>query len=134
MVKATSGNKNKAIKMLARLTPEAVAPTGGGFRRAGAIQGQTNTFEALNACFGIFKGDEIDKKAFKTEADTVFFLSDGNPSTGRITQPQALVDYVAAVNKRAKLVIHTISFGNANKHLMEIIAQRSGGQFVMIGN
>lgn len=133
MVKATSGSKNKAIKMLSRLTPETVAPRGG-FRRAGAIAGQTNTFEALNACFGVFKGDEIDKKAFKTEADTVFFLSDGNPSTGRITQPQALTDYVATVNKRAKLVIHTISFGNANKQLMEIIAQQSGGQFVMIGN
>lgn len=134
MVKATSGNKNKAIKYLSRLTPEAVAPTGGGIRRAGAIAGQTNTFEALNAAFGLFKGDEFDKKAFKTEADTVFFLSDGNPTTGRITQPQTLLDYVATVNKRAKLVIHTISFGNANKQLMEILAQQSGGQSVMIGN
>jgi len=134
MVKATSGNKNKAIKYLSRLTPESVAPTGGGIRRAGAIAGQTNTFEALNACFGLFKGDEVDKKAFKTEADTVFFLSDGNPTTGRITQPKTLTDYVATVNKRAKLVIHTVSFGNANKQLMEIIAHQSSGQFVMIGN
>ncbi|NRA97873.1 MAG: HEAT repeat domain-containing protein [Planctomycetes bacterium] len=133
MVKATGGNKSKAIKMLARLTPATVAPTGG-LRRAGTIQGRTNTFEALNACFGVFTGDEVDKKAFKTEADTVFFLSDGNPSTGRITQPQALTDYVATVNKRARLVIHTVSFGNANKQLMAIIAQQSGGQFVMIGN
>ena len=134
MVKATSGNKNKAIKFLARLTPEAVAPTGGGVRRAGAIAGQTNTFEALNSCFGLFKGDEFDKKAFKTEADTVFFLSDGNPTTGRITQPLPLLQYVEAVNKRAKLVLHTISFGNANKQLMETLAMNSGGQAVRIGN
>ncbi len=134
MVKATSSNKNKAIKMLSRLTPTAVAPTGGGVRRGSALQGQTNTFAALNACFGIFKGDEADKKAFKTEADTVFFMSDGNPSTGAITQPQALLDYVATVNRRAKLVLHCISFGNSNRPLMETLARRSDGQFVVIGH
>ncbi|MAG57582.1 MAG: hypothetical protein CMJ83_14915 [Planctomycetes bacterium] len=134
MVPATSGNKNKAIKFLARLTPETVAPQGGGFRRAGAINGQTNTFEALNACFGLFKGHEFDKKAFKTDADTVFFLSDGNPTTGRITQPQTLLDYFNTVNTRAKMVVHTVAFGNSNKALMEGLARRSGGQSVVIGN
>lgn len=134
LVPASAGNKNKAIKWLARLTPESIAPLGGrGKITATALEGQTNTFEAINACFGLFKGDEVDKKTFVTDADTVFFLSDGNPSTGRLTQPQTLLDYVATVNKRAKMVIHAISFGNSNKILMEGLALRNNGQFVMIG-
>ena len=126
MVKASGGNRSKAIKYLARLTPTGLASSGPG-------RGATNTFEALNASFGLFKGDEFDKKTFKTDADTVFFLSDGQPSVGRITQPQELLDYFLTVNKRAELVFHTISFGASNRALMEAIANSSGGQAVRIG-
>ncbi|HMS16913.1 MAG TPA: HEAT repeat domain-containing protein [Planctomycetota bacterium] len=129
LVPATGDHKNRAIKFLARLQPAALAPVS----RAVTL-GQTNTFEAINSCFGIFKGDTWDPKVSKSEADTVFFLSDGNPTTGRITDPQELVNYFRTVNKRGEMVVHTISFGASNKGLMEGIALASGGQSVMIGN
>jgi hypothetical protein len=129
LVPASGDHKNKAIKFLSKLQPAALAPTS----RA-VTQGQTNTFEAINSCFGIFKGDKMDPKVSKSEADTVFFLSDGNPTTGRITDPQELVNYFRTVNRKVEMVVHTISFGASNKGLMEGIAMASGGQSVIIGH
>jgi hypothetical protein len=44
-----------------------------------------------------------------------------------------LLDYALETNKRAKLVIHTIAFGDGNKAFMEPLALATGGQFVRIG-
>lgn len=128
LVPATGDNKNRAIKFLARLQPTALVASG-----SAVAAGQTNTFEAINACFGMFPGDTRSQKATRTEADTVFFLSDGNPSIGRITDPQELLTYFTVLNKRAEMVFHTIAFGASNRGLMEGIAQSSGGQSVFIG-
>ncbi|MBI1853238.1 MAG: HEAT repeat domain-containing protein [Planctomycetes bacterium] len=132
LVSATLDNKNRAIKFLARLRPESLVAVGNS-RVAGGTPGQTNTFGALEAAFDITSDKDLEKPSFKTEADTLFLLSDGNPTVGKIVEPQAFLDWVQMVNKKAKLVIHTISFGNANSALMEPIARASGGQFVRVG-
>ena len=127
-VPADDGNKNNAIRWLSRLTPSAVIKVGS------SAPGQTNTFEALNAAFGLVQGQDPEKASIKTEADTMFLLSDGMPTTGRIVEPQMLLDYVATVNKRLKMTIHCIAFGSANRQLMEMLAQMNGGQYVRIGS
>ncbi len=133
LVAATPENRNRAIKYLARLTPASLVASGGG-RVISATPGQTNTYEAINACFSINAEDDTNKSSYKTEADTAFLLSDGNPTIGRIVEPQMLLDYVQAINRKAKLVIHTISFGNGNRALMEPLAKATGGQYVRIGD
>lgn len=131
LLPANPGNRNKAIKWLSKLTAESLVATGG--RRGGAIKGETNTHAALAMAFDVVKGTEIKKTDYKTAADTIFFLSDGRPSTGKITEPQPLVEWVRELNARALMVIHTISFGNENKALMEMLAHDSGGQAVSVG-
>lgn len=128
LVPADDGNKNAAVKWLAKLTVANIVPVGG------RSPGQTNTFEALNAAFGLVQGQEIQKSTYKTDADTMFLLSDGMPTTGRIVEPQPLLDYVKTVNRRAKMVIHCIAFGSSNRVLMEQIALESGGIYVKVGS
>lgn len=136
LTRATGGTKNAAIKFLARLQPTGLGG-GGSMKRGGGdvSAGRTNTFEAINAAFGLMrKGAHRDSKKFIVEADTLFLLSDGMPSCGRIVEPQALGEYVETINQRARLVIHTISFGNANEAFMRGLAEMSGGRYVQIGN
>ena len=57
--------------------------------------GKTASFDALEAAF-----------TFDTEA--VYFLSDGNPTTGKIIDPAAIVRYVSEANKLRRVSVHTI--------------------------
>ncbi|MSR74756.1 MAG: VWA domain-containing protein [Planctomycetes bacterium] len=127
LVPADEGSRNAAIRWLSRLTTASVVPVG----TSGA--GRTNTYEAMNAAFGLMTGGTAEKATFKTDADTMFLLTDGNPTTGAITEPKLLIEHVAEVNRKAKMVIHTIGFGASNRPLIEALARDSGGQYVSIG-
>lgn len=127
LVPADQGSKNAAIRWLARLTTASVVPVG----TSGA--GRTNTYDAINAAFGLLTGGTAEKPTFKTDADTMFLLTDGNPTAGAITEPKLLIEHVATINRKAKMVIHTIGFGASNRPLLESLARDSGGQYVSIG-
>lgn len=129
LVPANRGNKNAAIKFLARLTPQSVDK----LAASTSESGRTNTFDAINYAFGLTKKPTArPSKNHKVESDTVFFLTDGMPTAGRITEPGELLRYFSVVNKRAKIVFHTITFGHGNESLMEPIAGRSGGTYMVI--
>ncbi len=127
LVPADGTFKGKAIKYLARLTPAALESAG----RSG--QGTTDTCAALEACFGLMGGATQDKNSYKTEADTAFLLTDGMPTSGKFTEPILLIGHVQNLNKKAKMVIHTIGFGSSNKPLLDGIATVTQGQYVKIG-
>jgi HEAT repeat protein len=127
LVSADGGNKARAIKFLSRLTPQNLVASGA------RNQGTTNTCGAIEAAYGALLGTTLEKNTYKTEADTVFLLTDGLPTSGRITEPKLLLEAIEELTKRSRLVIHTIGFGNANKALLEGIAQITGGQYVKIG-
>ena len=129
LVAATGGNKNSAYKFLDKIRPDYVTR-----RTEKENKGQTNTFAALNLALGL--KDEPQMKPSKThtvESDTVFFMSDGMPTAGRIKQPDELLRYFMTVNKRAKIVFHTLTFGHGNVQLLKPMAERSGGEYVVIG-
>ncbi|HGY91704.1 MAG TPA: VWA domain-containing protein [Planctomycetes bacterium] len=129
LTRATQGNKNQAIKFLAKLTPQWIEDV---VVKQG--KGQTNTFAALNKALGL--ADEPQEKPSKNhtvESDTVFFLSDGMPTVGRIRDPQELLRYVRTVNARAKIVFHTLTFGHGNVALLRPLAEWSGGKYIEIG-
>ena len=128
LVSASDGNKNDAYKYLSKLTPE--------FCKDIANQegkGRTNTFDALNVALGLGKKpNDKPSKDHVVESDTVFFLSDGMPTAGRITDPAELVRYFNAVNARAKIVFHTVTFGHGNEALLQPLADNSGGKYLVI--
>ena len=129
LVPATAGSKSAAIKFLADLTPEKITAIGTSARDTG----RTSTFDALNFAFGLTKTPSPrPSKSHKVESDTVFFLSDGMPTAGRIQDPGEIVRYFRTINARARIVFHTITFGHGNESLMRPIAELSGGQYLVI--
>ncbi|MEZ5989414.1 MAG: VWA domain-containing protein [Planctomycetota bacterium] len=79
--------------------------------------GATNLWEALLAGF--------DDQA----VDTLFVLSDGEPSAGEITDPELLGDEILRRNRLRRLRIHTVSVG-LDSALLRRLAEASGGRAV----
>ena len=64
-------------------------------------------------------------------ADTVSFLSDGDPNRGRITDLAALGDDLVRRAHTARIVLHTIGIGEvAGSSFLASLAQRTGGHYV----
>ncbi len=81
--------------------------------RLGALGG-TNIHGALESAFA------------DPSVDTIYFLSDGEPSTGALVDPAAIRMAVQAWNEHRGVVIHTISIGDRFP-LLEWLAKDSGG-------
>jgi len=83
-----------------------------------APRGQTNIFDSLEVAFA------------HKEADTIYLLSDGDPSNGRVIDPDDILREVRKLNRLRQIVIHTISFGSSR--FMRELAAENGGQYVEI--
>jgi HEAT repeat protein len=83
-----------------------------------APRGQTNIFDALEFAFS------------HKEADTIYLLSDGDPTNGRVIEPDDILRETRKLNRLRQIVIHTISFGASR--FMKLLAEQNGGQYVEI--
>jgi hypothetical protein len=99
---------------------------------AGLDGGQTNTFGALTAALGVAKSNLLDKD-YAVPVDTVFFLSDGRPSTGEYVDTDDILREIKKANELRKIVIHTIAIGEFQKDFMKNLAEQNGGIFVDLG-
>ncbi len=82
-------------------------------------QGSTNIFDSLERAFG------------DSQIDTVYLLSDGEPSAGRITDATQIADLVRRWNYGRQVVIHCVAVGTNSKFL-ERLARESGGEYVFV--
>jgi len=92
--------------------------------------GSTNLYGALEK--GLSMGSRgVFDKYYKTAYDSLFVLSDGAPSSGKITDTKLILREVAKTNKLRRIRIHSIVFGDATNNLrfMKGLAEQSGGQF-----
>ena len=62
--------------------------------------------------------------------DTIFLLSDGNPSVGRIRRYAELRDAVLRWNIGRAVKIHTVNVGDADARMLRSIAHGTRGRFV----
>jgi Mg-chelatase subunit ChlD len=81
------------------------------------IGGGTNIYGALQSAFA------------DPQVDTIYFLSDGEPSVGDVIDPEAIRTEVADWNKHRRLVIHSIAVGGSLR-LLEQLAADTGGTYV----
>jgi len=81
--------------------------------------GGTAVFDALDAAFD----DE--------RVDTIFLLTDGAPSAGRIVDPDRIAEAIARRNSTRLVTIHCISIGQSSQ-LLQRLARDSGGSYVEI--
>ena len=85
---------------------------------------------ALAAGLGL---DAKRSKGYETKLDTIFFLSDGKPTTGRFTDRDEILREIKRANDLRRIVIHTIALGQFEKGFMRRLAKENGGVFVDLG-
>ena len=103
--------------------------------------GKTNTYGALMTAMGVPIGEKglgsvatgAGEKTYKTDIDTIFFLSDGRPTVGDYVDPDDILREVKAANELRKIVLHTIAIGEFQKDFMKRMAEQNGGVFVDLG-
>ncbi len=60
--------------------------------------------------------------------DTIYLLTDGLPTRGRLTAPEAILKEIKLLNRTRGVTIHTIAFG-AESNLLRQLAEQNGGQY-----
>lgn len=82
--------------------------------------GETNVYEALIQALA------------DPKVDTIYFLSDGAPTAGKVQNPKEILDRVTEANALRKVKIHTIGFklDPVAKKLMQKLAEQNYGTFL----
>ncbi len=101
LMPATRANQKKAVRFVRSTRP----------------MGATNLYGALESAFR------------NRDADTIYLLSDGSPTAGKVLDPGAIIRDVLSWNRARRIVIHTISLGTPSP-LLERLARETGGQYV----
>jgi hypothetical protein len=83
------------------------------------IGGGTNIFDSLEVAFA---DDKV---------DTIYLLTDGQPTSGRLTDPDEIVEEVRRWNRTRQVVIHCISVG-LDSDLLKRLAKMSGGTYKFV--
>jgi uncharacterized protein YegL len=76
----------------------------------------TNIFDALETAFR------------DTEVDTIYLLTDGEPTIGRLVDPDDIVEEVTRWNRQRQVVVHCIGLG-VDSRLLRRLAESSGGEY-----
>jgi hypothetical protein len=89
----------------------------------------TNIYAGLKAAFDIAGLGSRDSE-YRSEIDTIFFMTDGQPTVGEVTDALELRRLVREWNRLSRIRIHTIGVGkDPNIALLYGIAEDAGGQF-----
>lgn len=139
LVRSNILNKNSAKDFVRRLKPIGGASAGfkarAGLKAPALEEGKTNTYGALMAALGAPEDpdEKVGRKTFKNKVDTIYFLSDGQPTVGRIIEHGEIRAVVKKVNQVRKVIIHCIAIGDFQKDFMTMLAKENGGVYVDLG-
>ncbi len=98
--------------------------------RALTATGETNLYDPVEALLMSGRGSDakLDKRI---RVETVFLLTDGIPTAGRLRTPSEITREIARQNEMARLVLHTIGVGpDHSKELLKGMAEATGGRYV----
>ena len=117
MQPATLKNKQVARKFIERQKPV----------------GATNIYDALNKSLDIAAAGSKAKRKEKDVpvADTIFFLTDGEPTNGRVVDPVQILKEITARNRLLDVVIHTVGVSQDQKAgFLLNLAKQNRGRYV----
>jgi len=120
--------RTAAIKYVSKL--KALEPPRGGKKSGSGEEQKTNTYGALLAAFGLQDTAVANWKA-RTKVDTIFLVTDGVPTTGKIVEVPKLVDAITDLNRSRGVIIHVIVFDKQEGKKLTELATRNGGQCVI---
>jgi len=124
--------RTAAIKFVAKL--KALEPPRGSKnkRASSGDETKTNTYGALMAAFGVYDEAVPNWKA-RSQVDTIFFVTDGVPTVGTLTDVPKVIDAVTELNRTKGVIIHVITFDKQDAIKLGPLATRNGGQIVVRG-
>ncbi len=142
----TSTKANVLQKNNARAWIERLQPLGGSsasFRATSGLSvsdanvGATNTHLALMTALGeeVEEGERLDGFVLEpgNDIDTIFFLTDGDPTIGKTVDMLEIRGEVSRVNAYRGVQIHVIYVGAVGGKDLQLLATENGGMFVNIG-
>jgi HEAT repeat protein len=92
--------------------------------------GGTNIYDALAEAFRLAGIGAIDK-AYEAGVDTIFFLTDGQPTQGEVLDPEEILRRVKEKNRLSRIVLHTVGVGkDHDATFLRRLAEQNGGQYV----
>lgn len=140
LVQANILNRKSAAKWVRKLKPlggasQNLKKKAGLSLSAGGGLGKTNTYEAILTALDAEAAQAGYDTDLGSPVDTIFFLSDGDPTAGPVTEIDRILAEVRRVNSLRKISIHTISIGknDRGKALMRALAQQNDGTFLDLG-
>jgi len=97
-----------------------------------AVSGQTNHYDALKVILDMGGALGGWSAEFGDTPDTIFLLTDGNPTDGEITKSDELLSWLRERNRFARLRIHVIAMGTTGVDLeyLSKLATENEGTFV----
>ncbi len=140
LVQANILNRKAAAKWVLSLQPiggasQNLKKKAGLALASGGGLGKTNTYEALMTALEAKAAQAGYDTDLGSPVDTIYFLSDGDPTAGEITEIDRILQEVNRVNSLRKIAIHTINIGRneRGKILMKELARMNDGQFIDLG-
>ncbi len=107
-----------------KATPKARASAANFIENLDVI-GKTNSFAALELAFNL-SGPGKSARDYRSGADTIFFLTDGAPSTGKYINTEDILAEIARMNKVRRIKINVIGL-NVNVPFLRNLAKQNGG-------
>jgi|GEM_PF-2108821 len=96
----------------------------------------TNVYDALMNAFDMVDAG-FAKRKYESVVDTMFFLSDGNPTAGPVTDVDMILRAVNERNRIHHIKIHTFALGGGkgtggDTHFLKKLADMTGGEYQVI--
>jgi HEAT repeats/PBS lyase HEAT-like repeat len=120
---ATPQNVNRALSRMRAAKPGTFS----------GRQSVTNYVDALRLLLDR-KKDEGPTDRLRNTADTAYFLTDGYPTAGDITEPDVLLSWFLELNDFARIRLHVLTYGKvgSDHRMLAALAEGNGGTFVMV--
>jgi hypothetical protein len=90
----------------------------------------TNIHDSLETAFRL-ANTAADGKNYQAVFDTIYFMTDGTPTAGKLQKSADILEAVATWNRTAKVTVHCIAVGDgADVKFLSALATANHGQFV----
>jgi hypothetical protein len=117
-------------KAMQKAAPEVRKKAAGWIEKDLQAVGGTNIYDALREAFSLAGIGALDKH-YESNVDTIFFLTDGEPTVGEVVEADEILRRVAEFNRLSRIVVHTVGLGKGhNSTFLRRLAEENGGQYV----